>query len=175
MSLKSASHHGGAGLGLAAVPLSRARRRHAADVSVGGGLRTSFIAARTSTRWRRRSFSDFAVNSARLYFSGKATENIGFMFNTEYNSNDEEIRIIDAVAQFSFAAASTTSGRAASCRRAIAPISTARTTPATGRVYQDGVQDGYPFETEGRDDGIAYWGQFGKVKASFGAVRRQPV
>ena len=42
------------------------------------------------------------MNSARLYISGKATDNIGFMLNTEYNSNDEEIRIIDAAAQFSF-------------------------------------------------------------------------
>jgi hypothetical protein len=36
-------------------------------------------------------------------------------------------------------------------------------------VYQDGVQDGYPFETEGRDDGIMYWGQYDKVKFSVGA------
>ena len=36
-------------------------------------------------------------------------------------------------------------------------------------VYQDGVQDGYPFETKGRDDGIMYWGQFGIAKVSFGA------
>ena len=48
------------------------------------------------------SVSDFALNSARLYISGKATDNIGFMFNTEYNSDDEEIRVIDAAAQFSF-------------------------------------------------------------------------
>ena len=31
-------------------------------------------------------------------------------------------------------------------------------------VYTDGVQDGYPFIFQGRDNGVAYWGQFGKVK-----------
>jgi hypothetical protein len=36
-------------------------------------------------------------------------------------------------------------------------------------VYQDGVQDGYLFETEGRDDGLMYWGQYDKVKFSIGA------
>jgi hypothetical protein len=36
-------------------------------------------------------------------------------------------------------------------------------------VYTDGVQDGYPFIYQGRDNGIAYWGQFGKVKLSAGA------
>jgi hypothetical protein len=135
------------------------------EVSVGGGLRTSF----TSTDYdSAESASDFAINSARLYFSGKATENIGFMFNTEYNSNDEEIRIIDAVAQFAFSGGKHN-------------IWVGRFLPPSDRanlygpyyasnwaVYQDGVQDGYPFETEGRDDGIAYWGQYGKVKASFG-------
>src|SRR5688572_15585558 len=173
MSLKSTLFTAAAGLGLAAVPVSQAL---AVDVSVGGGMRTSF----TSTDFDGiddgeggtvggGSFSDFAVNSARLYVSGKATDNIGFMFNTEYNSNDEEIRIIDAAAQFSFADGKHN-------------IWVGRFLPPSDRanlygpyyasnwaVYQDGVQDGYPFETEGRDDGIAYWGQYDKVKFSIGA------
>ena len=115
------------------------------------------------------SSSDFALNSARLYISGKATDNIGFMFNTEYNSNDEEIRVIDAAAQFSFSGGKHN-------------IWVGRFLPPSDRanlygpyyasnwaVYQDGVQDGYPFETEGRDDGIMYWGQYDKVKFSIGA------
>ena len=36
-------------------------------------------------------------------------------------------------------------------------------------VYTDGVQDGYPFIFQGRDNGAMYWGQFGKVKVSAGA------
>ncbi len=36
-------------------------------------------------------------------------------------------------------------------------------------MFTDGVQDGYPFIFQGRDNGAAYWGQFGKVKVSAGA------
>jgi hypothetical protein len=171
MSLKSTVIKAAAGIGLAALPFAQAQ---AVDVSVGGGLRTSFANTDFDVSdgeggSSSESFSDFAVNSARLYISGKATDNIGFMFNTEYNSNDEEIRVIDAVAQFSFAGGKHN-------------VWVGRFLPPSDRanlygpyyanhwgVYQDGVQDGYPFETEGRDDGIAYWGQFDKVKFSIGA------
>jgi len=36
-------------------------------------------------------------------------------------------------------------------------------------TFTDGVQDGYPFVSAGRDNGALYWGQFGKVKLSAGA------
>jgi phosphate-selective porin O/P len=168
MSLKTGLIKAAAGLGLAAVPLSQALADgKLPEVSVGGGLRTSFSSTDFDAEGAD-SFSDFAVNSARLYFSGKATENIGFMFNTEYNSNDEEIRIIDAVAQFSFSGGT----HNVWVGRFLPPSDRANLYgpyyASNWAVYQDGVQDGYPFETEGRDDGIAYWGQFGKVKASFG-------
>jgi len=171
MSLKTNLIKAAAGLGLSAIAISQAQAQvKLPNVSVGGGLRTSF----TSTDFDdgdggSDSFSDFAVNSVRLYFSGKATENIGFMLNTEYNSDDEEIRVIDAAAQFSFGGGKHN-------------IWVGRFLPPSDRanlygpyyasnwgVYQDGVQDGYPFETEGRDDGIAYWGQYGKIKFSAGA------
>ncbi len=152
--------------GFAAIPFSQALAAEMPEVSIGGGMRTSFV---TTDFDDGDSFSDFALNSARLYISGKATENIGFMFNTEYNSNDEEIRVIDAVAQISMSGGKHN-------------IWVGRFLPPSDRanlygpyyashwgVYQDGVQDGYPFETEGRDDGIAYWGQFDKVKFSVGA------
>jgi hypothetical protein len=169
MSLKTNFIKAAAGLGLSAVAISQAQADvKLPEVSVGGGLRTSFISTDFDAEGAD-SYSDFAVNSARLYFSGKATENIGFMFNTEYNSNDEEIRVIDAAAQFSFSGGKHN-------------IWVGRFLPPSDRanlygpyyasnwgVYQDGVQDGYPFETEGRDDGIAYWGQYGKVKFSAGA------
>jgi len=35
-------------------------------------------------------------------------------------------------------------------------------------VYSDGIQDGYPFVFQGRDNGVAYWGDFGKLKVSGG-------
>lgn len=171
MSLKSNFIKAAVGLGMASLPFAQA---NAADVTVGGGLRTSFSSTDTDFDdgeggTGSDSFSDFAVNSARLYISGKATENIGFMFNTEYNSNDEEIRVIDAAAQFAFSGGKHN-------------IWVGRFLPPSDRanlygpyyasnwaVYQDGVQDGYPFETEGRDDGVMYWGQFDKVKFSAGA------
>ena len=172
MSLKSNLIRAAAGIGLCAIAVSQAQADglKLPDVTVGGGLRTSF----TNTDFDdgeggSSSFSDFAVNSVRLYLSGKATENIGFMLNTEYNSSNETIRVIDAAAQFSFSGGTHN-------------IWVGRFLPPSDRanlygpyyasnwgVYQDGVQDGYPFETEGRDDGIAYWGQFDKVKLSIGA------
>jgi len=159
-----------AGLGLAALPIAYAS---AGEVTVGGGMRTSFSATDydffDGEEIDSGSSSDFALNSARLYVSGKATDNIGFMFNTEYNSNDETIRVIDAAAQFSFSGGKHN-------------IWVGRFLPPSDRanlygpyyasnwaVYQDGVQDGYPFETEGRDDGLMYWGQYDKVKFSIGA------
>jgi hypothetical protein len=171
MSIKSRLFTAAAGLGLAALPISQAM---AVDVTVGGGMRASFASTDVDVSdgeggTDSQSASDFALNSARLYISGKATENIGFMFNTEYNSNDEEIRVIDAAAQFAFDGGKHN-------------IWVGRFLPPSDRanlygpyyashwgVYQDGVQDGYPFETEGRDDGIMYWGQFDKVKFSVGA------
>jgi hypothetical protein len=171
MSIKSQLITVAAASGFAALPIASAQ---AGDFTVGGGIRTSF----TSTDFdfddgeggtESDSISDFTLNSARLYISGKATDNIGFMLNTEYNQNNETIRVIDAAAQFSFSGGKHN-------------IWVGRFLPPSDRanlygpyyasnwaVYQDGVQDGYPFETEGRDDGIAYWGQYGKVKFSVGA------
>ncbi len=37
-------------------------------------------------------------------------------------------------------------------------------------MYTDGIQDGYPFVFQGRDNGIVYWGDFAKkIKISVGA------
>ena len=41
-------------------------------------------------------------------------------------------------------------------------------------VYADGIQDGYPFVATGRDNGVAYWGDFGKVKLSAGGFDGGP-
>jgi hypothetical protein len=133
-------------------------------VSVGAGLRTSFTHSETSGS--ANDVDDFALNSARIYLSGKATDNIGFMFNTEYNGS--AVNVIDAVAQFSFSDSFN--------------VWAGRFLPPSDRanlygpyyssewgVYTDGIQDGYPFMTTGRDDGVAYWGQFGIAKVSVGA------
>ncbi|MES1263133.1 MAG: porin, partial [Peristeroidobacter soli] len=170
MSLKSNIIKTAAGLGLAALPISYAS---SADFSVGGGIRTSFSATDydfdDGEEEGSASTSDFALNSARLYISGKATDNIGFMLNTEYNSNEETIRVIDAAAQFSFAGGKHNLW----VGRFLPPSDRANLYgpyyASNWGVYQDGVQDGYPFETEGRDDGLMYWGQYDKVKFSIGA------
>lgn len=133
-------------------------------ISVGAGVRTSFTNTDVGAS---EDVNDFELNSARIYLSGKATENISVMFNTEYNSNNETMRVIDAAAQFSFSDKFN--------------IWAGRFLPPSDRanlygpyyasnwgVFRDGVQDGYLFETEGRDDGVMYWGQFGIAKVSFG-------
>jgi len=133
-------------------------------VSVGAGVRTSF----TSTDYDfGEDVADFELNSARIYIGGKVTDQISLMFNTEYTQGDEKVAVIDAVAKFEFSDTFN--------------IWAGRFLPPSDRanlygpyyanhwgVYTDGVQDGYPSETTGRDDGVAYWGQFGIAKVSFG-------
>ncbi|HEY0939982.1 MAG TPA: porin [Steroidobacter sp.] len=137
-------------------------------ISVGAGVRSSFTHTDPDLG---EDISDFELNSARIYISGKVTENISLMFNTDYNAGGatpESMRVIDAVAQFSFSEQFN--------------IWAGRFLPPSDRanlygpfyanhwgVYRDGVQDGYPFETEGRNDGVMYWGQFGIAKVSAGA------
>jgi hypothetical protein len=137
-------------------------------VSVGAGIRGFFGATSYDGPNAPEDVNDFELNSARIYISGTVTENIKVMFNTEYTGADEDINVIDAAAMFSF-------GEKLN-------IWAGRFLPPSDRanlygpyyashwgVYIDGVQDGYPFETTGRDDGVMYWGQFGIAKLSFGA------
>lgn len=151
---------------LLAAPFSNAFAE-APAVSVGAGIRTSF----TDTSFEGNTLqdiSDFNLDSARIYISGSVTDNIKVMFNTEYNSATENVQVIDAAAMFSLSDQ--------------VNIWAGRFLPPSDRanlygpyyannwgVFQDGVQDGYPFETTGRDDGVMYWGQFGIAKLSFGA------
>jgi hypothetical protein len=156
-----------AAAGTAAIIALSAARPALADgpsVSVGAGLRTSFTS--TDVSGTKDNVNDFALDSARIYLSGKVTDQISFMFNTEYDG--EQVKPIDAVAQFSLSDQ--------------VNIWAGRFLPPSDRsnmygpyyandwgVYNDGVQDGYPSVTTGRDDGIMYWGQFGIAKVSAGA------
>jgi hypothetical protein len=155
-----------AGMLLLTVPLL-ASGAEMPTVSLGAGMRTSLthnefsspIAALNSAG------TDFNLDSARIYLSGKVTDNISFMFNTEYDG--EQIKPIDAVAQFSMGDKfNIWAGRF------LAPTDRANLYgpyyASNWGVYQDGVQDGYAFITTGRSDGVAYWGQFGMVKVSAG-------
>lgn len=139
-------------------------------ISVGAGLRTSFTHTKPDNV---TSTERFLVNSARLYVNGPVTENIKFMFNTEYEGATNRVGVLDAAARIE-----------------VKPqfnIWMGRLLPPSDRanlygpyyahhwgVYTDGIQNGHPSVLiggvpTGRDDGIVYWGDFNKVKVSLGA------
>ena len=131
--------------------------------TVGAGVQTSYL--HTSPE-DGEATDTFPLNSVRLYVSGAATNKIKYMFNTEYDGNNH-INVLDAAAQFE-----------------VSPkmnIWVGRMLPPSDRanlygpyysnewaVFTDGLQDGYPFVSAGRDNGVLYWGQFNKIKASGG-------
>ena len=135
-------------------------------VTVGAGLQTSF--AHTSPK-TGGSTDQFLLNSARIYVNGPVTNDIKFMFNTEYDGSNNKIGVLDAVGriepspQFNIWAG-----------RFLPPSDRANLYGPYyahhWNVYTDGVQDGYPFVFQGRDNGVVYWGDFAKkVKVSVGA------
>lgn len=162
-----------AALAAAAAALGLACSQASADisptVSVGAGVRASFDVTDPDVG---KKVEDFNLDSIRLYVSGSVTDQISFMFNTEYKGSppagDNSVQILDAAAQFHFSDQLN--------------IWAGRFLPPSDRanmygpyysnqwgVYNDGVQDGYPSVATGRDNGVMYWGQFGMLKASAGA------
>lgn len=136
-------------------------------VTIGAGLQTSF--AHTDFE-EAESTDEFFLNSMRLYVNGSATSTIKFMFNTDitYGGGTSEINVLDAAARIEISDAFN--------------IWAGRFLPPSDRanlygpfyshhwsVFTDGVQDGYPFIFQGRQNGVVYWGQFDKVKVSAGA------
>jgi hypothetical protein len=133
-------------------------------VTIGAGLRTDV--AHTAPDGVDATDA-FTLDDIRLYVSGAATKAIKFMFNTAYNGTGNDVEVLDAVAQIEFSPRFN--------------VWFGRFLPPSDRanlygpyyanhwaVYTDGVQDGYPFIFQGRDNGVVYWGQFGKVKLSGG-------
>ncbi len=145
------------------APLSRAQG-NLGPITVGAGLQTSYVHTEPDSG---ASTDKFNLDHARIYISGPVIDGIKFMFNTDYDSVTNKIGVLDAVAQFS-----------------VSPkfnIWAGRFLPPSDRanlygpfyshewaVYNDGIQDGYNFVFQGRDNGIAYWGDFNKVKVSVG-------
>ena len=135
-------------------------------VTVGAGLRTDFEHTQPDSGG---SSDQFQLNSIRLYINGNVTDTIKLMFNTEYDQSTNKVGILDAVARFEFSPELN--------------IWAGRFLPPSDRanlygpyyahewaVYTDGVQDGYPFVFQGRDNGVVYWGTFAKkIKVSAGA------
>ena len=143
---------------------SPSRAQNLGPITVGAGLQTSY----TGTNPTGADFNNtFALDHARIYISGPVYEDIKFMFNTDYDSVTNHIGILDAVAQFSFSPKFN--------------IWAGRFLPPSDRanlygpfyshewkVYTDGIQDGYNFVFQGRDNGVMYWGDFDKLKVSVG-------
>jgi len=134
-------------------------------VSVGAGVQTSFV---HDVPDAGDSTDSFLLNSVRLYVSGSPAKKIKFMFNTEYDGAGNHVTVLDAVAQFELSDK--------------VNFWVGRMLPPSDRAdlygpyyahhwatFTDGVQDGYPFISAGRDNGALYWGQFGKVKLQAGA------
>src|SRR5215467_9535300 len=127
-------------------------------VTVGAGLRTSFVHTDPDGG---DATDKFLLDSARIYVSGPVTEKIKFMFNTEYESTNNKIGVLDAVARIEL--------------HPKFNIWAGRLLPPSDRanlhgpfyahnwnVYEDGIQNGHPFVFQGRDNGIVYWGDFAK-------------
>jgi len=155
-------------LGLATAPLSRAQT-NLGPVTVGAGLRTSFVDTEPTGG---DSTDKFLLNDIRLYVNGPVYGDIKFMFNTDYDGATNKLEVLDAVARIEI--------------NPMFNIWAGRFLPPSDRAnlngpfyanewleYTDGIQDGYPFVSQGRDNGAAYWGDFKagtvKMKLSAGA------
>ena len=138
-------------------------------ISIGAGMRTSFT--HTDATAGSNTDNQFALDSVRLYVNGSVLPEIKFTFDTEYTGSppagSNTVDVLDAIARFEF--------------NDKFNIWAGRFLPPSDRsnlygpyyannwkVYEDGVQDGYPAAFGGRDNGAAYWGQFGILKVSAG-------
>jgi hypothetical protein len=151
----------------------------AADVSippvtVGAGMQTSLFSCSTGCIYSDGvphtpdgSVQGFEVDTVRLYLNGTVTDNIKLTFNTEYSGATNNVEVLDAIGRFEFSDQFN--------------IWAGRMLPPSDRAnlygpyyandwapYADGVADFYPDYYTGRDNGVAYWGQFGMVKVQVG-------
>ncbi len=139
------------------------------SLTVGAGLQTNYQHNQPDGS---SSSDQFTLDHIRLYVSGDVTKDISLMFNTDYNGSGNSLQVLDAVGQFHFSSK--------------ANIWVGRFLPPSDRDnftgpfyanawanYTDGIQDGYPDVYQGRDNGVAYWGDFkagtATIKASVGA------
>ena len=138
-------------------------------ISIGAGMRSSFT--HTDATVDSNSSNDFALDSVRLYVNGSILPQIKFTFDTEYTGSapagSNTVEVLDAIARFEFSDKLNFWGG-----RFLPPSDRSNLYGPyyanNWKVYEDGVQDGYPMEASGRDNGAAYWGQFGILKVSAG-------
>jgi len=138
-------------------------------LTVGAGIQASYEHTEPAVG---DDVDQFALDHLRLYLSGDITKNISAMVNTDYSSITNTMEVLDAVGEFHTSP--------------MFNVWFGRFLPPSDRddftgpfyanlwaMYHDGVQDGYPSVYQGRDNGIAYWGDFkagiAKIKVSVGA------
>jgi hypothetical protein len=137
-------------------------------VSVGAGVRSDFV--HTDTDLAGVDATDrFLLDSIRLYVNGSVTDKVKITFNTEYDGAGNHVGVLDAIARFEYSSKFN--------------VWAGRLLPPSDRAnlygpyyahhwasFTDSVQDGYPTVATGRNNGVVYWGDFGKVKLSGGAL-----
>jgi hypothetical protein len=165
---------------LALAAAGAAHADAAPAVSVGAGVQTGFYSCNTAcinspgvVASGDSSVQGFALNSMRLYVNGSITDQIKLTFDTEYTGTGSgpganKIGVLDGIARFEFSN--------------VFNVWMGRFLPPSDRAnlygpyyandwapYADGVADYYADVFGGRDNGLAYWGQFGIVKVQLGA------
>jgi hypothetical protein len=146
-------------------------------ITVGAGLQTNFYSCEKACIYSPGTIapgdsnvSGFALDTIRLYVNGNVTDTIKMTFNTEYDGSgpgENKVEVLDAIGRFEFSDQ--------------VNIWAGRFLPPSDRAnlygpyyandwapYADGVADFYPSVAVGRDNGLAYWGQFGILKVQVG-------
>jgi len=149
-------------------------------ISIGVGLQSSIYACEKSCIYSPgtvsagdNSVQGIAVDSIRLYIDGSVTDMLKLTFNTEYTGSgsgpgDNKVKVMDAIGRFEY--------------NNYLNIWGGRFLPPSDRAnfygpyfandwapYADSVAGYYPNVAAGRDNGLAYWGDFGMLKVQLGA------
>jgi hypothetical protein len=143
-------------------------------ITVGAGLQTNFYDCSKGCIYSPGTISNgdssvdgFALDTIRLYLNGTVTDQIKFTFNTEYTGATNDVGVLDGIGRFELSDTLN--------------IWAGRFLPPSDRAnlygpyyandwapYADSVADYYPDVYVGRDNGLAYWGQFGILKVQAG-------
>jgi hypothetical protein len=155
-------------------------------ISVGVGLQTSIydcdkscIYSPSTVSAGDSSVQGIAVDSIRLYIDGSVTNTLKLTFNTEYTGSgsgpaDNRVEVMDAIGRFEY--------------NNYFNLWAGRFLPPSDRAnlygpyyandwapYADGVAGFYPSVAVGRDNGVAYWGDFGMLKVQVGVFDGETV
>lgn len=134
-------------------------------VSVGVWARSDFTS--TSVDGVSEDVNDFNFRNAELHIGTSVTEQIKLNLTVAYDGVSGDTTVIDAIGQFEFSPQMNIWAG-----RFLPPSDRANLHGAYfGNAWNfaiDGIQDGFPFVAAGRNDGIAYWGDFDRLKVSVG-------